>query len=112
MSRFYSETGEDRDTADTHKRQKTDDDEGDFPFGKPLACEQFGDDDQVALKIRGLDFKASFDDVTEFFKDHKFIDKSVIFGTNSSGDFAGRKNGWGSILFETAKDAQGAADAL
>lgn len=36
----------------------------------------------------------------------------MIFGKNSSGDFAGRRNGWGAILFETAKDAQAAKDEL
>lgn len=74
MSRTYSESmGGDRDTADSlqNKRQKTfddnDEDEGPNPFGKPLVLEQFGEDDQVAVKMRGLDFKATFDEVYEFF---------------------------------------------
>ena len=62
----------------------------------------------VALKIRGMPYRATVEEITEFFQDFKFIDQSVIYGFGADG----RKNGFGAILFESEEQATSAMDAL
>lgn len=62
----------------------------------------------MAVKIRGLPYQVRYEQITEFFKDHKFIEKSAILGVGADG----RKNGFGSILFEDPDEAQMAAKEL
>lgn len=66
------------------------------------------DTDQVAVKIRGLPYKVRFEEVADFFNDFNYIEKSVVLGVNPDG----RKNGFGSILFHSEKDAEGAIQEL
>eukprot|EP00494_Astrolonche_serrata_P015136 UN15280 len=102
MQRAYSETDGDRDTANTDfKRQKTDDGDDDG-FGKVLFKDDFDEEEQVALQLRGLEWQATFDDITNFFNGHKILDKSIVFGKSDEG----RKTGRAAILFESEDDAQ------
>jgi len=73
MSRSYEE----RDTNETG-----DDNESGLPwyFGKPVVDEKFKEGMMCAVKMRGLPWKASFEDITEFFKDHSIVEKSIAFG--------------------------------
>jgi len=64
--------------------------------------------DMVALKIRGMPYRATVEEITDFFKDYKFIENSVIYGYGSDG----RKNGFGAIVFESEEQASSACDAL
>ena len=66
------------------------------------------DPDSVAVKIRGMPYRTNPDEVTDFFKDHKHVDNSVIFGKNSDG----RNNGFGTLLFENEDAANAAIKAL
>ena len=61
-----------------------------------------GDDDMVAVKVRGLPYSAQYEDVSEFFKDFHYIERSVVMGLG----YDGRKNGFGAILFEDEKEAK------
>lgn len=54
------------------------------------------DTDMVAVKLRGLPFLIRYEEITDFFRDHRHIEKSAIMGIGADG----RKNGYGSILFE------------
>ena len=65
-------------------------------------------DDRIAVKIRGLPYKVRFEEVSDFFRDYSYVEKSVILGTNPDG----RKNGFGAILFENEDDAKEAAGQL
>lgn len=60
------------------------------------------------VKIRGLNYTARYEEVSEFFKDYKIVPQSVVLGVN----FEGRKNGFGAILFEDENEAKNAAAAL
>ena len=60
------------------------------------------------MKVRGLEFKARYEDVNNFFRDYDYIEKSVVFGENKEG----RKSGFGAILFESEKDAKVAINEL
>ena len=56
----------------------------------------------VALKIRGLPFRVSYQEVKEFFQNFNFVENSVVFGIGSDG----RKNGLGTILFNNNLEAK------
>jgi RNA recognition motif-containing protein len=58
----------------------------------------------VAVKVRGLPYSAIYEDVTEFFKDFNYVERSVVMGLG----FDGRKNGFGAILFNDEKEASDA----
>jgi len=62
----------------------------------------------IAVKIRGLPYQTRFDEVSKFFQDYKYIDKSIVFGVG----FDGRNNGFGAILMETPQEATSAANEL
>jgi RNA recognition motif-containing protein len=62
----------------------------------------------VCVKMQGLPFRASVDEVTDFFRDYKYVDGSVIFGLGEDG----RKNGFGAVLFEDDEQASTAAEAM
>ena len=66
------------------------------------------DDDMAAIRIRGLPFKVTFEEIEEFFQDFKFIEKSAILGVLNDG----RKNGYGAILFENSEEATAATNEL
>ena len=57
--------------------------------------------DMVAVKIRGLPYQIRFEEIGDFFREHRYIQKSVILGCGADG----RKNGFGSILFEDPETA-------
>ena len=56
------------------------------------------------MKLRGLPFRASDDDVYVFFQDYKVKQDSLKFGMNAEG----RKTGEGAVLFETEDDCKSA----
>lgn len=60
------------------------------------------DDDLTSIKVRGLPYSAQYEDVSELFKDFHYIERSVVMGLG----YDGRKNGFGAILFEDAKEAK------
>ena len=66
------------------------------------------EDDKVAVKIRGLPYQVRYEEIADFFRDHRYIEKSAILGVGADG----RKNGFGSILFEDQETAQLAAKEL
>ena len=58
--------------------------------------------------MRGLPYRATDEEVTEFYKDFKLKEDSLQWGVAADG----RKNGWGSILFENEDEASRAAEAM
>ena len=66
----------------------------------------FGDSDQVALKMRGVPFRASEAEVEEFFSDYKLVPGSIKFGVADDG----RKNGFAAALFESEDQAKEAEE--
>lgn len=65
-------------------------------------------DDQVAVKIRGLPYQVRYEEISDFFSNYQYIEKSVILGLNNEG----RKNGFGAILFENEEEAATAAKGM
>jgi len=74
----------------------------------PDLSDRFEPEDKVAVKIRGLPYQTRYEEVADFFQDYKFIQRSVILGLNNEG----RKNGFGSILFENQEEAEAAAQGM
>ena len=66
------------------------------------------EEDKVAVKIRGLPYQVRYEEIADFFRDHRYIEKSAILGVGADG----RKNGFGSILFEDQETASLAAKEL
>jgi RNA recognition motif-containing protein len=62
----------------------------------------------VSLKIKGLPYSTTFEEVADFFKDFQYIEKSVVLGLGRDG----RKNGFGAILFEDEKEAKEAMNGM
>lgn len=62
----------------------------------------------VAVKMRGLPYQIRYEEIAEFFRDHRYIEKSAILGVGADG----RKNGFGSILFEDPDTALTAVKEL
>jgi RNA recognition motif-containing protein len=62
----------------------------------------------VALKIRGLPYQVRYEEVSEFFKNFNYTEKSVVLGLGHDG----RKNGFGAILFESESEAKSAMTDL
>jgi len=60
------------------------------------------------VKIRGLPYQVRYEEIADFFRDFRYIEKSAILGVGGDG----RKNGFGSILFEDHEEAAGAAQKL
>jgi len=58
--------------------------------------------------MRGLPYRATDEEVAEFFKDFKTKEDSLQWGLGEDG----RKNGWGSILMENEDEASRAAEEL
>lgn len=64
---------------------------------------------QVALKMRGVPFRATESEVEEFFSDYKLVPGSIKFETGEDG----RKTGFAAALFESedqASEAQSGKD--
>lgn len=74
----------------------------------PYQTSRFKEEDKVAVKIRGLPYQVRYEEIADFFRDHRYIEKSSILGVGADG----RKNGFGSILFEDQETAQLAAKEL
>ena len=72
----------------------------------PLHTDQFKPSDKVAVKIRGLPFKAEIYDIQEFFKGHNYVKNSIIFGLSKEN----RKNGFAAILFSSNEEAKNAIE--
>ena len=66
------------------------------------------EEDQVAVKIRGLPYQVRYEEIADFFRDYRYIEKSAILGVGGDG----RKNGFGSILFEDQEESREAAKLL
>ena len=58
--------------------------------------------------MRGLPYRATDEEVTDFYKDFKLKEDSMQWGLGADG----RKNGWGTILFENEDEASRAAEAM
>lgn len=58
------------------------------------------------MKIRGLPYQVRYQEISDFFRQYKYVEKSAILGVGSDG----RKNGYGSILFESAEEASKASE--
>ena len=56
----------------------------------------FKESDKVAVKIRGLPWKTKHEHITDFFANHGYIEKSIVFGVGHEG----KTNGFGAILFK------------
>ena len=56
--------------------------------------------------MRGLPYRATDEEVIEFFKDYKIKEDSLQWGQGDDG----RKNGWGCILLENEDEAARAAE--
>jgi RNA recognition motif-containing protein len=65
-------------------------------------------DQEVGLKMRGLPWRVTDEEVHEFFKDFKIHQDSFLYGIGEDD----RKNGFGAILFEDEDEAAKAMDAL
>jgi len=74
----------------------------------PDMSDRFGQDDKVAVKIRGLPYQVRYEEIQDFFGDFKVIPRSVILGLNNEG----RKNGFGAILFDNEEEASAAAAGM
>lgn len=66
------------------------------------------EDDMVAIKVRGLPYQTAYEEVSDFFRDFQYIEKSVVFGLGHDG----RKNGFGAILFKFEKEAKDAMNQM
>ena len=66
------------------------------------------DEQLVAVKIRGLDYNVSYNEIKSFFNGYNYVDNSVILGKGRDG----RNNGFGSILMKTEDDAENAVKDL
>lgn len=58
--------------------------------------------------MRGLPYRATDEEVQEFFKDFKMKEDSIQYGLGADG----RKNGWGCVLMEDEDNASRAAEEL
>lgn len=65
-------------------------------------------EDQVALKCRGCPWQTTHEDLYDFFRDFKIVEKSVQLGKGADG----RNNGFAAVLFESADEAVKAKDEL
>ena len=65
-------------------------------------------EDVVAVKIRGLPYQVRYSEINDFFRQFRYIEKSAILGVGGDG----RKNGYGSLLFESPEEAAAAAEEL
>lgn len=64
-------------------------------------------EDECALRIHGLPWAATKEEVYEFFADYKVVPDTLIWGLKPED---GRKSGLGSIIFETAEECAKAAE--
>lgn len=60
------------------------------------------------MKIRGLPYQVRYSEINDFFRQFRYVEKSAILGIGRDG----RKNGFGSLLFESAEEASSAAEEL
>ena len=63
---------------------------------------EFETDVGVALKMRGLPYQVTNDDIKAFFAGYKISDNKIKIGTNPDGS----KTGEGSVLFNSEEDAR------
>ena len=60
------------------------------------------------MKIRGLPYQVRYSEINDFFRQFRYVEKSAILGVGRDG----RKNGFGSLLFESPEEAAAAAEEL
>jgi len=65
---------------------------------------EIGPDSYVGMRMRGLPFQATEDDINVFFADYKLASDSIKFGMSADG----RKSGEGACLFENETDCKAA----
>ena len=68
----------------------------------------FQDDDNVALLIKGIAYRATDEEVAEFFQEYKTKEDSLQWGIAEDG----RRNGFACICFENEDEAERAKGAL
>ena len=61
-----------------------------------------GPKEQAALRMQGLPFKATDEDIEEFFSGYNMVPGSVKYQQNEEG----RKTGHAAVLFESCEDAE------
>ena len=69
---------------------------------------EFQEDENVCLLIKGIAYRATDEEVAEFFKDFKMKEDSLQWGQGEDG----RKNGFACVCFENEDEAQRAKETL
>ena len=54
--------------------------------------------------MRGLPWRVTYDEISDFFKDFKMVEKSIVLGIGPDG----RKDGYGVCLFNDEQEANAA----
>jgi RNA recognition motif-containing protein len=65
-------------------------------------------EDKIGVKMRGLPWRVTYDEVAEFFKDFKMVEKSIVLGIGPDG----RKDGYGVCLFQDETECQAAVSQM
>lgn len=65
------------------------------------------DSDKAALKIKGLPYSATYEEISDFFDGMNYVSRSVVIGLGRDQ----RPNGFAAILFETEGDAEAAMNS-
>jgi len=86
----------------TELKQKMDDDNA------PLENSQFQKEDRVALKLWGVPWATTHEDLYDFFKDFKALEKSAQLGKDQDD----RNTGFAAILFPNVGELEKAKDEL
>lgn len=71
---------------------------------QPYRSSFYKDEDMVALKIKGLPYSATYEEISDFFDGMGYVFKSVVIGLGRDS----RPNGFAAILFESEGDAEAA----
>ena len=58
--------------------------------------------------MRGLPWRVTYDEITDFFKDFKMVEKSIVLGMAADG----RKDGYGVCLFQDETECNAAIEAM
>ena len=61
-------------------------------------------EDKLGVKMRGLPWRVTYDEISDFFKDFKMVEKSIVLGIGPDG----RKDGYGVCLFNDEQEANAA----
>lgn len=93
-----------------NKRQKTSDDQADREEYQPLICKGIEPMDRCVVRMWGLPWRCTTDEVLDFFGDKKVNKNSVVFGVKLDED--NRRDGRGAIIAEDEDEALAIVDEL